>query len=143
MVELLTASAVLLVTASHRIMVKGASGHVEEVEAGALEAGQQVMCRGGSAELLEKRHMANRTKVVEVIFYPDLAVEAIVPPPDTILSKGQAPPLEDARSAGAGAARNRARTRRGGMWKRDQPRRGPDAEPCPVPDTPSHSSLYR
>merc|ERR1719330_1657223 len=102
MVELLTASAVLLVTASHRIMVKGASGHVEEVE-----AGQQVMCRGGSAELLEKRHMANRTKVVEVIFYPDLAVKAIVPPPDTILSKGQAPPLEDARSAGAGAARNR------------------------------------
>lgn len=131
-IKLSTRFSELLVTPSHRIMVQD-ERRVTAVLAGEVKKGQQLLSPDGAVELLHTQEFQMHTAVVEVCFRPDLAVEAFTPPREGILSKGQA------HSAGEHAgevARARPRTRRGGMWMRDQGAGGSDEVDLPsIPDT--------
>jgi hypothetical protein len=98
-VHLATPNASLAVTSSHRIMIHRA-GRVQAVAAGTLRVGDHVCCQGGVQELVEIRPLrsdepmssGHEIEVVQIRFHPDEAVEACLPPSDSILSKGFAWP---------------------------------------------------
>jgi len=88
LVSLLTETAGLTVTASHRVMVRKGR-EAQTLAAGALRVGDHVLVADGRAEqLLQTKVSSESTSVVEVAFQPDLPVAAYHPPSHAILSKG-------------------------------------------------------
>lgn len=92
LVKLNTRSALLTVTASHRIMVQRTSGP-QTVAAGALKVGDEVLVAAGHTEsLVAVTSMQECLEIVEVAFSPDEAVEVFEPLQPGILSKGHGYP---------------------------------------------------
>mmetsp|Transcript_92063 Transcript_92063/g.159756 ORF Transcript_92063/g.159756 Transcript_92063/m.159756 type:complete len:824 (-) Transcript_92063:116-2587(-) len=105
LVELQAGPATLVVTADHRVMVQSAKGRPTAKLAGKLEFPAQVICNNGEAqELHSVKKFLGWTNFVELLFNPDEAVSAFLPPQLTILTKG--------------AAHGMKGTRRGGMCRR-------------------------
>lgn len=90
--ELHSDTGILVVTASHRVMVQRTGGP-QTLPAGRLEPGEDVLTSGGQVEkLLQARPFKTYAEIVEVTFNPDEPVEAFHPPMPAILSKGQGRP---------------------------------------------------
>lgn len=86
LIRLITKNAVLIVTPSHRVMVKRKSGP-QALQAGALTRDDEVFVGNYEVEKLQVAETFRATvQVIDVTFDPDLAVEAIHPV--AILSKG-------------------------------------------------------
>eukprot|EP00930_Biecheleria_cincta_P082715 TRINITY_DN72387_c0_g1_i1.p1 TRINITY_DN72387_c0_g1~~TRINITY_DN72387_c0_g1_i1.p1 ORF type:complete len:939 (-),score=157.98 TRINITY_DN72387_c0_g1_i1:341-2806(-) len=89
LMELQSDAGVLVVTASHRVMVQRKGGP-QTVPAGKLKPGESVLTSGGQVEeLLQARPFKTYAEIVEVTFNPDEPVGAFHPPMPAILSKGQ------------------------------------------------------
>lgn len=116
MVELCTESAMLIVTASHRVVCAGSQ---PIVLAGNLHAGDEVMCSGGMTHrLVSVQKTTQSTRVIELAFYPDKPIESFHPPATTILSYGQT--TQAPASSSTDIPIHHHRTRRGGMCRRGQ-----------------------
>lgn len=109
-IELVTTSARLEVTGTHRIVTATGSQL-----AGNLKRGSQVLVTGRVLETLEDvRVLWKRVEVYELTFFPDEPVEAISAPPVQILSMGQA----CCQTRSSDGVPPRIRTRRPGMNQR-------------------------
>lgn len=98
LVELATASARLVVTASHRVLVPKGNSATPAL-AGELAQGDRVVINGGQAQELESvKRFGARTEVFEFQFEPDEPVAAYHAAdaealwPDQILTMGRSPP---------------------------------------------------
>lgn len=117
----------LYVTPSHRIIVPEVQDDTTQrtVRAEDLQVGDSVVCSAGNVkQLTQAETFPEDTMVFALSFRPDEAVEVFLPPPEVILSMGQ-------------ASRGR-RTRRSGMNRRAPQSRGADVhqnDQVSIPDT--------
>jgi len=87
-VDLLTTSASLRVTSSHRVPTRRGQS-MQTVPASGLREGDAVFCTGGMMEQLVPVRMSSEdVEVAQIIFRPDVAVKAFCPPAPAILSNG-------------------------------------------------------
>jgi len=89
-VELGVDSMRLLVTASHRVAVPAQQGEVD-MQAGFLQLGQTVCCSHGTGVLSHVQKSVQEVEIYEIVFDPDVSVEAWSPPTGTICTKGRKP----------------------------------------------------
>ena len=116
-VEIHAVCASLVVTACHRVMViKG--NNSEHALASSLRDGDSVLCSGGVQQVSFVRSVRLIVEAFELMFRPDVPVEAVMPQSEAILTKGHA----------------WARTRRGGARCRRRPNSNAD-DGASIPDT--------
>jgi len=87
LVELRAGAAHLVVTASHRVMVRRGHKHVP-APAGSLRVGDDVICNLGMETLYFKDSRDEKVDVVEIVFDPDHDVETFFLP-EAFLTRGR------------------------------------------------------
>jgi len=88
LVEIMTKTASLTVTISHRVIVQGGLGHGESL-AGDLQPGMVVMCGAEPSEIIYVKMFKRMTKIVEIRVQDDAMVEAYPLPRQGILTRGK------------------------------------------------------
>lgn len=135
-VELRTSAARLTVSACHRVLVPDPVSSLDDprhksVMVSSLQVGDQILCKGGMEGLVSITPQVVPAAVIEVVFVPDLPLEAFDPVHPTILCKGAA--MQN--RAGQQQTRRGGMGRRGRSWKATSQRPVQEQESGTIPNT--------